>query len=118
MNLPAIEKLGMKPLERALKHLGGWPVVEGDAWNESTFDWMNVTSKIRAMGYIPNMFADFSVITDPRNNTENIILVSFAYCIRRSTTQFASRSARRCSVFAVSCSAKAQITTPYRCIIS
>ncbi len=47
MNLPAIEKLGAEPLKAALKKLGGWPVVEGETWEEAAFDWINVTEAIR-----------------------------------------------------------------------
>lgn len=76
MNLPAIEKLGAEPLKAALKELGGWPVVEGEGWQESTFDWINVTEAIRTNGFKPDMFVNFKVIADVMNNTRNMIFVS------------------------------------------
>ena len=76
MNLSAIEKLGTEPLKNSLKDLGGWPVVDGEAWDENTFDWINVTEKIRSNGFKPDMFVNFKVIADVMNNTKNMIFVS------------------------------------------
>lgn len=76
MNLAAIEKLGTEPLKNSLKELGGWPVIEGDSWDEATFDWINVTEKIRKIGFKPEMFVTFKVIADVINNTRNMIFVS------------------------------------------
>ena len=75
MNLTAIEKLGITSLRNALDELGGWPVVQGSSWNESTFDWINVTRKIRKIGFKPEMFVTFKVIADVMNNTRNMIFV-------------------------------------------
>ncbi|KAJ6217838.1 hypothetical protein RDWZM_008995 [Blomia tropicalis] len=78
MNLGAIEKLGMEPLKNSLKELGGWPVIEGESWDEETFDWINVTEKIRSNGFKPDMFVNFKVIADVMNNTRNMIFVDEA----------------------------------------
>ncbi|XP_027199792.2 neprilysin-2-like [Dermatophagoides pteronyssinus] len=78
MNLTAIEKLGITSLRNALDELGGWPVVQGSSWNESTFDWINVTRKIRKIGFKPEMFVTFKVIADVMNNTRNMIFVDEA----------------------------------------
>lgn len=75
MNLSAIEKLGITSLRNALDELGGWPVVEGANWNETSFDWINVTKKIRQIGFKPEMFVTFKVIADVMNNTRNMIFV-------------------------------------------
>lgn len=78
MNLSAIEKLGTESLKTALHDLGGWPVVVGSSWNESQFDWINVTGAIRKSGFKPEMFATFKVIADVMNNTKNMIFVDEA----------------------------------------
>ena len=77
MNLGAIEKLGMEPLKNSLKELGGWPVIEGESWDEETFDWINVTEKISSNGFKPDMFVNFKVIADVMNNTRNMIFVCY-----------------------------------------
>lgn len=75
MNLSAIEKLGIESLKNSLHELGGWPVVEGPNWNETMFDWINVTKKIRQIGFKPEMFITFKLIADVMNNTKNMIFV-------------------------------------------
>lgn len=75
MNLSAIEKLGIESLKNSLHELGGWPVVDGPNWNESMFDWINVTKKIRQIGFKPEMFITFKLIADVMNNTKNMIFV-------------------------------------------
>lgn len=78
MNLPAIEKLATDPLKESIKELGGWPVVDGEKWNEKEFDWINVTQRIRRNGFKPEMFVNFKVIADVMNNTRNMIFVDEA----------------------------------------
>jgi len=35
----AIEAKGLEPLKKELAEFGGWPVVNGNAWNEDAFNW-------------------------------------------------------------------------------
>ena len=39
MDTDALEEVGLAPLIRRLKDMGGWPVVEGEQWDEEKFDW-------------------------------------------------------------------------------
>jgi len=39
MDEEAIDAKGVAPLTTVLADMGGWPVVEGDAWDESSFNW-------------------------------------------------------------------------------
>ena len=39
MDLDRLEEIGLKPLKDLLEKFGGWPVVEGDKWDENSFDW-------------------------------------------------------------------------------
>jgi hypothetical protein len=71
-----IESLGVTPLLDILRHLGGWPVLDGDAWNEGSFDWRRSVFDFRAMGYSVDYFMDFSVSTDAKNSTYRSINVS------------------------------------------
>ena len=37
-----IEERVEEPLVSLLASMGGWPVLEGDNWNQDTFDWVEV----------------------------------------------------------------------------
>ncbi|XP_046742992.1 neprilysin-2 isoform X2 [Diprion similis] len=73
MNKTAIEKVGLKPLHRILKQLGGWPVIEKDNWNENDFNWVDSVYRFRKIGYSVDYFLDFSIGVDLKNSTKRII---------------------------------------------
>ncbi|KAK2585581.1 hypothetical protein KPH14_010214 [Odynerus spinipes] len=73
MNKTAIEERGLEPLENILQQLGGWPVLEGDNWNEETFDWKDSVYKFRKLGYSVDYFLDFSIGPDLKNSTMRLI---------------------------------------------
>ncbi|XP_049945688.1 neprilysin-2 isoform X2 [Schistocerca serialis cubense] len=74
MNKSLIESRGLAPLQRVLKEeLGGWPAVEGDSWDEASFDWRQSVYRFRRAGYSVDYFIDFSVATDARNSTHRSI---------------------------------------------
>ena len=39
MDLEKLEEIGHSPLLKNLQLFGGWPVLDGDKWDESQFDW-------------------------------------------------------------------------------
>ena len=39
MDLDRLEEKGLEPLKEMLARFGGWPVVEGDQWDEEAFNW-------------------------------------------------------------------------------
>lgn len=63
----------MKPLIDIHKSLGGWPVVEGENWDESQWSWTKSVKDFRARGYSADYILDFSVGTDLKNSTRRII---------------------------------------------
>ena len=71
-----IESRGITPLLDILHQLGGWPVLHGEAWNGSKFDWRQSVFDFRAMGYSVDYFMDFSVSTDAKNSSYRSINVS------------------------------------------
>ncbi|KAG8183510.1 hypothetical protein JTE90_003860 [Oedothorax gibbosus] len=73
MDLKSIESVGSEPLQTVLKSLGGWPVVEGDKWDDSKFDWIDTLISFRRLGYSHRLLMDLWVIVDNRNNTMHII---------------------------------------------
>ncbi|XP_026318121.1 neprilysin-2 [Hyposmocoma kahamanoa] len=73
MNRTAIEQRGVQPLLDMLRRLGGWPVLDGTAWNEGTFTWEESVYKFRDAGYSVDYFLDFSISVDVKNSTKRII---------------------------------------------
>ena len=39
MDEDSIDAAGLEPLLKKLEEMGGWPVVEGDGWEEDKFSW-------------------------------------------------------------------------------
>lgn len=68
-----IEQQGLNPLLNILQKLGGWPVLEGDQWNENDFNWKESVYKFREMGYSVDYFIDFSIGVDLKNSTKRTI---------------------------------------------
>lgn len=68
-----IERSGNVPLSSLLTDLGGWPVLEGDSWNDSNFTWLDTLIAFRKHGFSHDLFMDLSVTPDFRNNTQHVI---------------------------------------------
>lgn len=73
MNRTAIEARGTKPLLDMLQRLGGWPVLQGDTWDERSFSWDESVYRFRQAGYSVDYFLDFSISVDVKNSTKRII---------------------------------------------
>lgn len=73
MDTDKIEKIGLQPLKDMLKELGGWPVLEGDSWDEENFSWIETVYKFREHGYSTDYLIDFSVVTDSKNSSWRVI---------------------------------------------
>ncbi|XP_038216679.1 neprilysin-2 [Zerene cesonia] len=73
MNRTAIEARGIQPLLDMLRRLGGWPVLDGDNWDERSFSWEDSVYKFRHAGYSVDYFLDFSISVDVKNSTNRII---------------------------------------------
>ena len=70
----AIESVGVKPLLHLLLHsYGGWPIITPN-WNESNFDWKNVSASIRTQLGL-DLFFRVETNVDPKNKEQNIITV-------------------------------------------
>lgn len=71
MNAEILEQRGIEPLMQLLRSLDGWPVLDGDAWNKSGFDWLQLASKLRL--YNNDIFLMQWVGPDIKNSNENVI---------------------------------------------
>lgn len=76
MNKTTIQTDGLKTIKEILTRLGGWPVLDGDNWDENSFDWKKAIYKFRETGYSVDYLIDFSVSIDLKNSTQRVIDVS------------------------------------------
>lgn len=76
MNKTKIEEIGLKDIKHIIKNFGGWPVLEGENWQEGDFDWRQAVYKYRKAGYSVDYLIDFSVGIDLKNSSKRIIDVS------------------------------------------
>lgn len=76
MNKSRIEEVGLQEIKNIHSMLGGWPVADGDKWNEnSTFDWINSTQQISDAGFGLSYLFIISVDTDMKNSSRKRIMV-------------------------------------------
>lgn len=77
INKKAIESRGLKTINMVLEDsIGGWPVLKGDNWSESNFDWTESIYKLRKWGYSANYISNVYVGINPKNSSQRVIMVS------------------------------------------
>lgn len=73
-----IESLGTEPITKIAKELGGWPLIEGEAWNaDNSWTWQEQVKKFRTAGFSMDYIIDFSIGVDLQNSTKRIMDVSW-----------------------------------------
>lgn len=65
--------MGAEPLLALLRELGGWPVLEGDAWNNTDYDWVQQMARLR--NYNNDILISEWVAADITNSSNHIIQV-------------------------------------------
>ena len=93
MDTEAIESRGVQPLLNVLKAMGGWPLLEGEAWDQraASFKWYELVWRFRELGYSVDFLlgemrkynqsvsqltfrsSDFSVTADLRNSSWRVL---------------------------------------------
>lgn len=87
MNKTLIEERGVKPLIDISDKLGGWPVVKGDRWDDtSSWNWIQSVADFRKVGFSMDYIFDFSVGIDLKNSLARTIDVSMQYACSGSNT--------------------------------
>jgi len=69
-----IDSRGHDPLTILLSQLGGWPVLMGDEWAESTFDLETTVARLRLYG--SRALVNMWVGVDDRHSDVHVIAVS------------------------------------------
>ena len=78
MDEDKIEEIGLQPLKDMLHKMGGWPVLEGDSWDESSFSWIDTVYTFRQHGYSTNYLIDIFIGTDIKNSSVRVINIDQA----------------------------------------
>lgn len=82
MNRTAVDALGLKPMQDILDSFGGWPVVNGTAWNENGWDWIETIEKMRNIGLTTGYVLSTSIGPNYKNSTMHTLRVSFPCSFR------------------------------------
>ncbi|KAK0181107.1 hypothetical protein PV327_003418 [Microctonus hyperodae] len=69
------DKQDLKPLSQLFTRLGGWPVIEGDQWNDKTWTWIDFIYLCRKNGITESLFIDLSLNPSPIGSKKSIINV-------------------------------------------
>lgn len=72
IHIPEIRKFGDEPLRRVLKSLGGWPVVEGAAWQAPQYPVEVLLGRLRGE-FNEGVFFEQWVGPDDKNSSMNIL---------------------------------------------
>lgn len=71
MSLNYLEATGQQALDLLrdiIKKLGNWPLLEGNNWKESDFDWIDFTIETKNIGLNFNNFLDFETLLYPEKD--------------------------------------------------
>ncbi|XP_031344639.1 neprilysin-2-like [Photinus pyralis] len=89
MNTTAIELDGLTTIKSILRKLGGWPVLEGQTWDQERFDWKQSVYKFRNFGFTFDYFITVDLGIDMTNYSLNMLYIGPAD-VRLSTNDLKS----------------------------
>ncbi|KAF7992754.1 hypothetical protein HCN44_005098 [Aphidius gifuensis] len=73
LNTSAINKQGLDEIKKIINNTGGWPVLDGNKWNETSFDWVETTYKLSKLGYTANYLISVELDNTVVNSKFNAI---------------------------------------------
>ncbi|XP_028982023.1 neprilysin-2-like [Diachasma alloeum] len=88
MNTEAIDAEGFQPIVEAAKRFGGWPVLEGDKWNEEAFNWTFSDYLFHPLEFRTIPGVGISIVKDPENNTKRSIYLNELTSVNNLTREF------------------------------
>ncbi|XP_050444049.1 neprilysin-2-like [Adelges cooleyi] len=78
MDEKKLEERETEALREMLEKIGGWPVLCGDRWDESSFRWTDTVYKFRDLGLSVDFMIDLSVKVNHKNTAAHIIEIDRA----------------------------------------
>ncbi|GLV37796.1 Neprilysin 2 [Carabus blaptoides fortunei] len=76
MNTSAIEHNSLHVLKKYLHKFGGWPVLEGEKWNERDNHWQQITYKLHDSGFGSNYLLRLYVFLNPKNSSQTVLFIN------------------------------------------
>lgn len=73
-----LEDHGLRPLHDTIAAVGGWPVLEGDAWNGTGYRWTDTVYRFRDLGLSHNYLLEVSVKVDHTDTSRHVVDVDHA----------------------------------------
>lgn len=71
-----LEEIGFTEILNILEDCGGWPVLKGSAWDESSYDWKQNIYKFRKHGISIDYMIRLTVELDLKNTKVRMLQVS------------------------------------------
>lgn len=85
MNETGIEAVGLKQFKEIIQKIGGWPILEGEQWDETAYDWVASIRQMRDIGLEPNYLFSTSVVTNFKNTSmHSLSVISYLRYFRTS----------------------------------
>ncbi|XP_031331876.1 neprilysin-2-like [Photinus pyralis] len=75
MNTINVQRDGLNFAKHILRGLGGWPLLEGNSWNERNFDWIQLIHELRRNGLEYNYFFNFGIEPDRKNSSQRVLVL-------------------------------------------
>jgi len=78
MDQRRMEDRGLRPVHDVIAAVGGWPVLEGDAWNCTGYRWTDAVYRFRDLGLSSDYLVDLSVKVDHTDTSRHVVDVDRA----------------------------------------
>lgn len=72
----ATEKNSVESLKNYIHYFGGWPVLEGDNWEEKNFNWQEIIYDMHKAGFGSSCLLRIYVFLDPKNSARTVLFVN------------------------------------------
>lgn len=78
-NESAVDSDAIKEIKQIFRKIGGWPILDGDAWDEGAFEWKKAVHVLRQLGVDFTFFMALTVEKDKTDPTKHMLQLSDPY---------------------------------------